>query len=417
MDYSDQISNYFHRPFPTSLINRFPLPARVSSYGKELAIDKLEDAARRATGLHDYGDNVHREGFSQLVESALSDNNLTRLGRFFLKSTIVSHLSTKLAVVDAEHKAINSKPQEPEEPPIFILGLPRTGTTILHMLLGLDEGSRHVLGYEAVFPADTPKLKSRNARIKQMDRTMKGLHYLSPLAARLHPVGTHLPQECVVYHAALGQSGHFNVLLKVPQYEDWLLKQSWDNRMAFHKRALAVIAGGNMPKRWVFKTPFYMPAVPDILQHYPGARIIFTHRDPLEVIPSCASLSLALMQMSYDRLDVPENSRFMMNTYANCINKAAEDVQSLGAASPNIYHLHFREMMKDNVAGVRDIYDHFDMDFTPEMQSRMTEFLRPGNHGTVFKHKVSADMFGLSEAMINEAFSYYRRTMQVSEPA
>ena len=363
----------------------------------------LEDACKK-TGLKDFGDDRFIEGLQMLLHSLKEEAKLNTMGRLLANQQINNLLVNRLKMIDyiKQHPEIN---QQEIIKPIFIVGLPRTGTTILQSLLAQDPVCRSPLAWEAALP--TPPATGADTRIAETDKDLEMLCKFIPGFEAIHPVGAELPQECISIMAYDFTSIQFELNFDIPSYQKWYLQKDLVPTYQFHKQFLQLLNYCKPGKHWVLKTPAHLGAIEAILAVYPDACIIQTHRDPTNVLPSTASLYYALRDLCTDKVSPAEIGRQMIDYWSQQLDAGIKAREALPQHAHQFYDLHFTDLMHDPFGSIEKIYRHFEMDFTPEAQSAMQAFLADNSREKHGKHIYSAEMYGMTEKHLNDAFKNY----------
>ena len=260
--------------------------------------------AVRATGLDDFGGDEFREPLGRLVSSLEDDAQLTTLGRVIAAREISGLLENRLRLTDVRRRHPEIA-DETVRAPVFILGLPRTGTSILHELVAQDPSVRTPLTWEVArpFPPPAPDSYESDARIGELDRHYAGIDRIIPDFKSMHRMGAQLPQECVAITQHEFASMVWHTTHEVPSYQQWL--ESADLTFAYrgHRRWLEYYQWAVPRDRWILKSPGHLWALESLLAVYPDAYIVQTHRDPLKVVASLVSLMCTLRSMASDSID------------------------------------------------------------------------------------------------------------------
>ncbi|MGN6162418.1 MAG: sulfotransferase family protein, partial [Marmoricola sp.] len=257
--------------------------------------EDIAAAASRTTGLSDFGGDLHEEGLRVLVEDLASpEAGLTPRGNYFQRSEVKSALVGVLLT----QAAFASHPQHAEvaiERPIFLMGLPRTGTTILHRLLHADPGAQGLEMWLTQYPQPRPPRETWESDpiFTAMQQAFTAHHEDSPEFMGIHYMDATTVEECWRLLRQTGKSNSYESLAQVPRYTEWLRKQDWTDAYARHKQNLQLIGLNDPEKRWVLKNPSHMTALDALMTVYPDALIVYTHRPPLSCIGSSCSLSEA----------------------------------------------------------------------------------------------------------------------------
>jgi len=293
--------------------------------------------------------------------------------------------------------------------PIFILGVPRTGTTILFNLLAQDPANRAPLSWEIENPCPPPEEATftTDPRIAQMEKQFAGLERVSPTLSAIHEFGAELPQECIAITAHEFLTVQFHIVYNALSYQQWLDEQSLVPAFEYHRRYLQHLQSRYKKERWVLKTPGHLAVIEDLLTVYPDACIIHTHRDPLRVMPSVASLSYALRQIYTDAIDPHFVGQQQVDLWENHLNRAMRTRQNLHDRKEQFFDTQFEDVVKDPIGLIERIYAHFKIPFTPEAHRRMRAFLEANPRERLGPHRYSLEDFGLDPQDLQVRFRAY----------
>ncbi|UCF46589.1 MAG: sulfotransferase [Myxococcales bacterium] len=207
-----------HRPFGVKMINLFGRAA--NAFGmRPVALDEesLIQKAIKKAGSSDFGGDEFREGLRRFLASAQSEADLTLLGRLMVQGYVTDNLVNRLKLTDwrKQHPEIE---KEEIVAPLFIVGLPRTGTTKLNGLIEQDQANRSPLSWEVQFPVPpaTPETWDNDPRIAEDQKILDQLFQLVPGFAAMHPMGATMPQECVAVFTMCFMSVQLHVHFYVP---------------------------------------------------------------------------------------------------------------------------------------------------------------------------------------------------------
>jgi hypothetical protein len=365
------------RPLGLRVFNRAGSALRTAGLPiVDLDAPALFDRARRLTGLSDFGDPFFREPLRVLLDAFETEADLTMLGRVIARTDIVRLLQNRLYMTDV----INHYPDIAAidiRAPLFIIGLPRTGTTILHELLAQDPANRVPMTWEVMHPWPPPERATyeTDPRIAMVEQHFAGVDRLIPGFKSMHPMGARLPQECVALTAHDFASMVFTTTHRVPSYQAWLDAADLRWVYASHRRQLQYLDWRCPAERWVLKSPGHLWALDALLAIYPDARIVQTHRDPLKVIASLANLVTRLRSMSSDRLDQAEIGAEWTARLADGLQRAMTVRDALPPDTAPVFDMHFSEFIRDEVGMVRRIYEHFGLELSLDAEERMRGFL------------------------------------------
>lgn len=255
-------------------------------------VDDLHESAMRTTGLDDFGDDAYLEPLGVLLDSYANEASLTELGskmfRYFLKGALVARLMS-----EASWRARPSYSDVEITRPIFVTGLPRTGTTALHRLLAADPEHQGLEMWLTEFPQPRPPREqwASDPVYQQIDAGIAQHHVENPEFMGLHYLDAGEVEECWQLLRQSIMSISYESLAYVPTYSRWLAEQDWTPAYARHRRNLQMIGSNDRGKRWVLKNPSHLFALDALMAVYPDALVIQTHRAPETIIASMCSLA------------------------------------------------------------------------------------------------------------------------------
>jgi hypothetical protein len=368
--------------------------------------DELIRLARRRTGLRDFGDTAFIGPLTRLLDACSAESTLTVVGRIATRWDIVRFLSNLLTLqaAAAMHRQIGAAPICQ---PIFITGLPRSGTTFLHRLMLMDQTNRAPAVWETISPS--PSAGSRQQRIAAVARQLKTFAWLAPEFPALHPLEATSPQECSEITAHVFRSLRFDTNYHIPSYRSWMDADVVRHLPAyrFHKRFLQYLQfSDGVQRRWVLKCPEHLFALEAIRAVYPDARLVFVHRDPVKVLLSQARLTEVLRRPFTRTLDPktlgPHESRRWLDGTKRMI--AVGDDAGLPDA---VCHVHHLDLISDPVATVEGVYRHFGMGFPAQAAGAIEAYVRAKPRGGYAEHTYRFADHGLDEAQERAKFRPY----------
>jgi hypothetical protein len=372
-----------------------------------LSAEGLIAQARRRTGLVDFGDAAFRPGLQAFLRACAEEAELSLFGHFGTRWDVVRFLSNLLWLRRAESDTPAILDQ-PIERPIFITGLPRSGTTFLHKLLAEDRTNHVPRVWQLIHPYPVATNRRRPDRRRQrVDRQLRLFQKLVPEFRRLHPIDAASPQECTEITAHLFASLRFDMTYCIPSYRRWLDEAGHLDAYRFHRRFLQHLqyqAGG--AGRWVLKCPDHVFALDVIRAVYPDARIVFVHRDPFRALISVARLTEVLRRpftrhFNREGLGREQSERWLA---ASELMIAAADRQPF--AEP-IFHVHHRDLVDNPLGAVEALYRHFGLSLAAEAAARIARTVATNpNGGYATNHYRFAD-YGLDAAAERERYARY----------
>jgi hypothetical protein len=369
----------------------------------------LLDAARRATQLDDLGDDGFREPFRMVLQGLEAEARLTLVGRMAARQDILGLLANRLRLEEDSKRHPEIGAQEVPRP-LFIVGLPRTGSTLLHHLLAQDPASRVAQAWEVMSPSPPPEARTyrTDPRIAKAARQLAWFDALTPDFKAIHPLGAQLALECIAIMSPTFLASRFHTSYHVPTYQEWLERQDLRPAYRFHRRFLQQLQWRAPAQRWVLKAPAHLFAFDALLETYPDARIVQTHRDPLTVLASVASLTAVLQRAFTDELDPFEIGREVSRRWTNGLEGAMRLRRSGRVAAERFHDVHYHELVRDPMAVVRRIYAHFEMPLTEAAETAMRRFLAENPKDRNGAHRYSLGTFGLEADDLIRRFKAYR---------
>jgi hypothetical protein len=368
--------------------------------------DELISLARRRAGLRDFGETPFIGPLIRLLESCSSEARLSVVGRGATRWDVVRFLSNLLCI----QAACARDPEVAATPirqPIFITGLPRSGTTFLHRLMLADQTNRAPAVWETISPS--PSVGTRSARIARVARQLKAFEWLAPEFRALHPLEATSPQECSEITAHVFRSLRFDTNYHIPSYRTWMDADVVRHLPAyrFHKRFLQYLQHQDgVEQRWVLKCPEHLFALEAIRAVYPDARMVFVHRDPVKVLLSQAQLTEVLRRPFTRRLDAkalgPHESRRWLDGTRRMM--AVGDDAGLPEA---VCHVHHCDLITDPVSTVEGVYRHFGMDLSAQTVSAIEGYVAAKPKGGYGAHSYRFEDHGLDEAQERAKFRPY----------
>lgn len=404
-----------YRPVPIKLLNvlgRLLIQTGVTPL--PLSEDALLAAARARTGLSDWGGDSFRQPLRLLIDSLQREAHLNFLGRIAARRWITQMLVNRLEIQEAlrRHPEIA---QEPIRRPIFILGLPRTGTTLLHQLFLQDPANRVLRFWEGQAPAFQPTQRrvDPDPRLRQAERELKSLHYLAPHFAAIHPLEADGPQECTTLLANAFLSLQFEFTYDVPSYSAWLEQQDLHGAYRYYVDQLRLLQWRQPAPRWVLKSPAHLFGLDALLAAFPDARVVQTHRDPLRVLASCCSLAAVLRGVTSDRVDPRQIGRQFSAKWASGLSRALATRSSAG--EDRFCDVHFRDLVADPVAVVRRIYERFGLRLDTGVEERLHHWLADNPSDKRGVHRYSLAQFDLDATVEARRYAAYRERFSIRD--
>jgi Sulfotransferase family len=388
-------------PIPVRLLNKLGAAlGRVGVRSRFPSAAKLIEQAKKRTELEDFGDGEFVEPLSRLLEACRREARLNVIGRLALRGDLVRILCNRLML--ARDRQVHPEIERQQiRKPLFIVGLPRSGTTLLHILLAADPANRAPLTWEVMSPSP-PNAGDRDRRIRQATRNLAMLRWLAPTFETVHATGAELPQECVSLMSPTFLSDQFDTMYNAPSYREWFFAQDLRPAYEFHRRSLQHLQFGRAAERWVLKAPAHMFAAPALLSTYPDAGFVQIHRDPIEAVASVSSLVTILRRVFSDEVDPIQVGHDALTYWAQALNTFLRERDHLPAA--RVCDLRYDEMRRDPVAAVRRVYEYFGWPSSRTTKERMQAELIRQNSQPSGIHRYNTAYFRLNGT---DAFADY----------
>jgi hypothetical protein len=368
----------------------------------------IAEASEQTGGLTDFGDGPFVEGLERFLESLERDARLNAAGQYIAHKRCMQHLVNRLNYVN-DRKLYPAIARQTIEKPIFIVGLGRTGSTILHDILAQDPANRAPLTWEVTYASPPPQTATfeTDPRIAKTEAGFPPVDERRIKFKAMHPMGAQLSQECVVMMGDTMSTPLFHNQFRVPTYQDWVDTADRSHVYNFHKKQLQHLQSGHKLDRWVLKTGAHMWGLEHLLETYPDARIVFTHRDPVKSLTSYASLTALVNEMGSDHVDKFEvaqdwNARLKTKLEHAIAVRAAKDYPQAV-----FYDMKFADFVRDQFAVVQKIYAAFDLPMSDEAAARMKWFIADNPQGKHGIHRYEPHEYGIDPAKVRADFRPY----------
>jgi hypothetical protein len=368
----------------------------------------LKTACRQAA-LDDFGDSVFHEPLHRLLKSLDTEARLNPMGRLATRHDLIRLLVNRLRMME-DRKRNPGITEEETRRPIIITGLPRTGTTLLHSLLALDPTNRVPLTWETVYPSPPPEAATyrTDRRIGLVDGQIRWFHRLVKGFNRIHPVDACLPEECLVIFSHSFLSYQFETTHRLPSYLDWLEGQKLGPAYEVHRGFLQHLQWRCPGERWVLKAPAHMFDFEAMFAAYPDACVVMTHRDPIEVTASNASLTATLRSAFSDDIDPLEVGPECSRRWAEAMGRAIRFRDQGGAPAERFLDLFYVDLVADPISAVRKVYARFDLPFPEGLEEEIRAFLGQNPKDRFGTHRYSLEQFGMNLEEETRRYAAYR---------
>lgn len=399
-------------------IQPLPLPVR-AAHGLWRAASKLgigrvsldEDslirAARKASGLEEFVDESFREPMRRMIDSLEREGELHPIGRVTIRESLVRALVNRLRLEELSRRHPEIAEIEVRDP-VFVVGLQRTGTTMLQRLLTCEPSLRSMPAWEGLNPAPFPERydnRGRDARIRLAENAEKALRYLSPDLFAIHPVEAEEPEEDIHLLDITFVSPAIDAIARAPSYQRWFCEVDQLPAYRYMKRLIQLLLW-QRPGRWLGKTPHHLEYLDELFSVFPDARVVITHRDPTRTVASFCSMMAHSRALFSDRSDPREVGQQLRAKAIRAVERSMAARERLPREA--FLDVLYQDVIADPLKEVRRVYDFIGLELTPSTEGRMQQWLhdnRQTKHGV---HEYRLEDFGLDRAELDPHFRAYR---------
>ena len=380
--------------------------------------DALLEEAAAATGLNDFGDRWFEKPFEVLLDSVKHEAQLNAAGEFSATKMFHHVLRDRLytQMWFKRHPEILARPLKN---PVVIVGPMRSGTTRLHRLLAADQRFAHLRSFETISPVPRPEFEqvlageAEDFRPKLAARILKVARLANPRTLSIHPTGAYEPEEELGLVAASMYGMKWEAQWNVPSYAEWCHEESAIPAYRHMANLLRLIGWSQQEsslRPWILKTPQHMLDLPALLEVFPDARLIFTHRDPKQVVGSAASLAWNQTIIYSDHNDPAQTGQEWLGKTATMIARmrAARDA----IPRERMIDVQYEDMETDWRGTMERVYRFLDLEMEPAVAG-MEDYLDRSARLKRHPHRYSLAEFGLREDEVNERFADYTETFGI----
>jgi Sulfotransferase family len=344
----------------------------------ELTPDALIKQAQTNTGLDDFGDDAFREPLGVFLDAINAQRERSPMGRVASHGLTLQLLTNRLLVEDL----VRAHPEILDvkiERPIVIAGQPRTGTTHLHNLIAADPAMRSLPYWESLEPVLNESERAAvatGAPDPRRERTGGGLAILDeamPYFKRMHEMTVDHVHEEIQLLAIDFSTMLFETMGVLPGWKAWYVEHDQTAHYEYLKKMLQVLQWQRGGTRWVLKSPQHLEQFGPLVKVFPDATFVVTHRDPVSVIASSATMITYTARMSHATVDPKAIGAYWSQRVEEMLNAGMRDHALLPA--DRTVDVSFSDFMADDVAMVEKIYETADQPFTSEARAAMNDFM------------------------------------------
>ncbi len=355
---------------------------------------KVEDMIGNLDGH--LGEDDYSKPLEILINSANKNNKFNLFGAFAFKNQLKDRLKMRSKLNNFMEEKVLPSPADP----IFVTGLPRSGTTFLFNLLALDSNHRSPKYWEIMSPLPLTKtdfdIKKREWKV---NAELKFARAIIPKLRNMHHIRAQTPEECELLATINVRSFVYMCIANVPEYVEYLKDCSFDSVFMWHKKFFQMLELNGRPKRWLLKDPSHIGHIPEILKAYPNARFINIHRSPMESIASFCSLTKNIRSAFSKNVDPVQIGDMMLDFWQHSLNKGLVEKQKL--SHEQIVDVSYSKFIEDPLLTIKNIYTRFGLDIDIETENKMEQYLINQRNIKKQKHSYSLEEFGLSQDKIS----------------
>jgi hypothetical protein len=379
----------------------------------DLSEEGLLAKAREQTGLSDFGDDAFRAGLRVLIET-YERAGLSAGGRRRTRRRLLQLLGTRLRLEAsfARHPEVRDRAITS---PMYLTGLPRTGTSALFNLLGRDPAARPLLTWEGMCPdpLDPAVLKkfgielgpdAPDPRIEAVRAGIERDRQRNPDFDKIHVARADGPEECVLLLAYTFCDVQMGIEPLLPPYDEWFQAQDLRSSYTYYADLLRLLDWQRPGERWLLKSPAHLWAIDVLLEMFPDACILQTHRDPLEILPSYCSMIASLMEIR-EVVDPKQLGPAVLEFLARMLERglAARD----RSAPERFVDVDYRDFVSAPLETAERIYQAFGLELGPDTRAVMERHLSENPQNRHGAHRYSLEEYGLSAEAVRDRLAEY----------
>tara|TARA_R110002110_G_scaffold91264_2_gene237555 strand:- start:177225 stop:178394 length:1170 start_codon:yes stop_codon:yes gene_type:complete len=377
-------------------------------------VDAVVSDAKKVDGLSDFGDEGYREPLEKLLWSLGNEADLNAIGRPVLRQRMVDILATRLRV-QAWLKRFPEILEERIDAPLVIVGLPRTGTTMLHRTIAADQRMMAPLWYEVRYPSpalDWDFTTAGDQRIVDAQAEMKAMLDANPDLLAIHPMDALGPDEDIMLLEQSCYSFNTQAFANLPTFDAWIEAQDHTPGYEYFKVLLQFLQwqkkrSGQTGQRWTLKAPHHLHYMDLVFKVFPDAKVVQSHRDPVETIPSLSSLIAGVWMIYSDSADPQEVGRQWARKFAHGMQHTMAVRKDV--APDRFLDLWFTDTVSQPLVEIQKVYDFIGMELTPEARDEMARWQDFNRREMRPPHAYTLEQFGFTEQGLQAQFSGYRR--------
>ncbi|NCG21828.1 MAG: hypothetical protein GWP91_22655 [Rhodobacterales bacterium] len=367
-------------------------------------------AAARHTGFSDFGPDAFQEPLDYLCE-AVHNTEFTPLARVIMRQSFIRAASNRLHL----QQFLKTHPEVRDRKtgrPVFVLGFPRTGTTVLQNLLQLHPKRRALQLWELVAPVPVENTEAdKNKRIRAAKGMTAAANWIAPEQAQIHYIDAFTVEECWPLFANSFRVMNYDLQSGLSGYGDWLMQADMVQAYEEYRQYLQVLEFQKPADHMVLKCPEHLWFIDALLEVFPDACIVWSHRDPVPTIASYCSLISMQWRTLYGGFDPHVLGNHITNRFHQGVERAMASRQT--ADPKRFFDVNFHNLVQDQAGTVREICEYFDLDYGDGMDESIQHWLHNGRADHRGAHKYSTERYGINVDEVHARFADYIHTFKV----
>ena len=337
-----------------------------------------------------------------LIDSVNNNNEITIYGKFAFDAQLANRLKVRAKLLSY----IKNKSLPKIADPIFVTGLPRSGTTYLFNLLALNTNYRSPKFWEIMNPFPLAKNKSTiHYRRLKMDVQMNIVERIIPHLKTMHKIRGNSPEECEQIATMNAKSFAYICMADIPEYTEYLKHTSFDDVFKWHHWFLQMLETQRRPKNWLLKDPSHIGHIPEVLAAYPNAKIINIHRDPTDAIGSFCSLTKNIRSAVTKQIDERRIGETVLDFWSHNLNKGIQDRALLN--DNQIADIDFKDFIKNPINQISKAYEKLELKIDDNFYQQMQTYIAQDKRTKKAKHHYDLSDFKISKEKLRKQFSDY----------
>lgn len=377
---------------------------------KAFTLESVLADAREKSGLDDFGNTDFHEGLEVLLET-YANNNFSEKGLRRLRRRAVDLVATRARI----EKAFKDYPGIADEKitqPIYLTGLPRTGTSALLNLLANDSNNRPLKLWEGLMPDPCEGFEhgKEDPRYTMMKAWQEEQNKKDPEFSKIHHTTADTPEECIHLLNHTFTDVQFGMETMMEPYGSWFQKQDLSKSYDYYAKLLQMLQYQRPGNRWLLKSPAHLWALKHINQLFPDACMVITHRNPLQAVTSYASMMASLMkERDFDKKAL---GPIVMQYLARKVEAGLAQREHIDAN--RFLDIHFEDFVNDSIGTVKTIYQHFNLPLSEANEKAIVDYAKAHPMNKHGKHEYQLEEYGLTEAQVLERFDFYIKRFNIA---